>query len=43
MNSSNSIPKMAEFPVILDSCVLFPMYLRDLLLCTAEAELYLPY
>lgn len=43
MNSSNSIPIITKLPVILDSCVLFPMYLRDLLLCTAEAELYLPY
>jgi predicted nucleic acid-binding protein len=31
---------MAVFPVVLDSCVLYPMYLRDLLLRTAEAELY---
>ncbi len=31
---------MAVFPVILDSCVLYPMYLRDTLLCAAEAELY---
>ncbi len=29
--------------VILDACVLFPMYLRDTLLSTAEAGLYLPY
>ncbi|BAZ15667.1 hypothetical protein NIES4071_75390 [Calothrix sp. NIES-4071] len=26
--------------VILDACVLFPMYLRDTLLSVAEAELY---
>ena len=31
---------MAVFPVVLDSCVLYPMYLRDTLLCAAEAELY---
>ncbi|MEH1841198.1 MAG: PIN domain-containing protein [Nostoc sp.] len=29
--------------VILDACVLFPMYLRDTLLSTAEAGLYIPY
>ncbi|MBW4644496.1 MAG: PIN domain-containing protein [Goleter apudmare HA4340-LM2] len=29
--------------VILDACVLFPMYLRDILLSTAEAGLYRPY
>ena len=29
--------------VILDACVLFPMYLRDTLLSTAEASLYVPY
>lgn len=28
---------------VLDSCVLFPMYLRDTILCLAEAGLYLPY
>jgi predicted nucleic acid-binding protein len=31
---------MAVFPVILDSCVLYPMYLRDTLLSAAEVELY---
>jgi len=31
---------MTAFPVILDSCVLYPMYLRDTLLCAAEAGLY---
>ena len=31
---------MVVFPVILDSCVLYPMYLRDTLLCAAEAGLY---
>ena len=31
---------MAVFPVVLDSCVLYPMYLRDTLLCAAEAGLY---
>ncbi|MFB2879717.1 hypothetical protein [Floridanema aerugineum] len=34
---------MAEFPVLLDSCVMFPMYLRDTLLRTAKAGLYLPF
>ncbi len=34
------MPKLA---VVLDACVLFPMYLRDILLCTAEDGLYLPY
>jgi predicted nucleic acid-binding protein len=34
---------MAKICVILDACVLFPMYLRDLLLSTAEEGLYLPY
>lgn len=43
MNRSNLTPTITKLPVLLDSCVLFPMYLRDLLLCTAEAELYLPY
>lgn len=28
---------------LLDACVLFPMYLRDTLLSTAEAGLYVPY
>lgn len=28
---------------LLDACILFPMYLRDTLLCIAEANLYLPY
>lgn len=31
---------MVVFPVVLDSCVLYPMYLRDTLLCAAEADLY---
>jgi predicted nucleic acid-binding protein len=31
---------MTVFPVLLDSCVLYPMYLRDTLLRMAEAELY---
>lgn len=31
---------MIVFPVVLDSCVLYPMYLRDTLLCAAEAGLY---
>lgn len=31
---------MSVFPVILDSCVLFPMYLRDTLLSAAQAGLY---
>jgi predicted nucleic acid-binding protein len=34
---------MAVFSVVLDSCVLYPMYLRDLLLRAAEAELYRAY
>ena len=34
---------MANFPVVLDSCVLYPMYLRDTLLCVAETGLYQPY
>ncbi len=34
------MPKLA---VLLDACVLFPMYLRDILLSTAEEGLYLPY
>lgn len=34
---------MTERRVLLDSCVMFPMYLRDTLLCAAEAGLYLPY
>jgi len=28
---------------MLDSCVLFPMYLRDTLLCVSEAGFYLPF
>ncbi|MEA5472119.1 PIN domain-containing protein [Spirulina sp. 06S082] len=31
---------MAIFPAILDSCVIYPMYLRDILLCAAEVGLY---
>lgn len=31
---------MAVFPVLLDSCVLYPMHLRDTLLRMAEEELY---
>lgn len=31
---------MAVFPVLLDSCVLYPMYLRDTLLRMAEVDLY---
>ena len=31
---------MSIFPVLLDSCVLYPMYLRDTLLHAAEAGLY---
>lgn len=31
---------MSIFPVILDSCVLYPMYLRDTLLSAAQAGLY---
>ncbi|MBD2492741.1 PIN domain-containing protein [Nostoc sp. FACHB-280] len=31
------------FNVVLDSCVLFPMYLRDTLLCVSEAGFYLPF
>ncbi|MEG3933133.1 PIN domain-containing protein [Microcoleus sp. T3_B1] len=34
---------MSKLSVVLDACVLFPMYLRDTLLSTAEAGLYLPY
>ncbi len=34
---------MAVFAVVLDSCVLYPMYLRDTLLCAAEAGLYQPH
>lgn len=34
---------MAMLRVVLDSCVMFPMYLRYTLLCTAEAGLYQPY
>ncbi len=29
--------------ILLDACVLFPMYLRDTLLSAAEAGLYTPY
>lgn len=31
---------MAVFPVILDSCVLYPMYLRDTLLSAAQVGLF---
>ncbi len=34
---------MAEQLVLLDSCVMFPMYLRDILLRCARAGCYLPY
>ena len=31
---------MAVIPVVLDSCVLYPIYLGDTLLCEVEAGLY---
>jgi hypothetical protein len=31
------------YRAVLDSCVLFPMYLRDTLLCVSEAGLYVPH
>ncbi|MEG4515799.1 MULTISPECIES: PIN domain-containing protein [unclassified Microcoleus] len=34
---------MTKLRVVLDACVLFPMYLRDTLLSTADEGLYLPY
>lgn len=34
---------MTKLRVVLDACVLFPMYLRDTLLSAAEEDLYLPY
>lgn len=34
---------MTKLSVVLDACVLFPMYLRDTLLSTADEGLYLPY
>jgi len=34
---------MAKLSVLLDACVVFPMYLRDTLLSIAEAGLYIPY
>ncbi|TAE80113.1 MAG: PIN domain-containing protein [Oscillatoriales cyanobacterium] len=34
---------MTKHSVVLDACVLFPMYLRDTLLSTADEDLYLPY
>jgi predicted nucleic acid-binding protein len=34
---------MSKISVVLDACVLFPMYLRDILLNIAEEGLYLPY
>jgi PIN domain len=34
---------MEKVFALLDSCVLFLMYLRDTLLCAAESGLYLPY
>ncbi|MEE3717432.1 PIN domain-containing protein, partial [Tumidithrix elongata RA019] len=33
---------MARIVAVLDSCVLYPLYVRDLLLCAAEAGLYRP-
>lgn len=42
MNRRNQSIEMKKFHVLLDSCVLFPMYLRDTLLRAAETELYLP-
>jgi predicted nucleic acid-binding protein len=33
---------MDKVYALLDSCVMFPMYLRDTLLCAAEAGLYVP-
>jgi len=37
------IAQNEEISVVLDSCVLFPMYLRDTLLRAASAGLYRPY
>ncbi len=34
---------MEKVYALLDSCVLFPFYLRDTLLCAANAGLYLPF
>lgn len=34
---------MSSFGVVLDACVLYPMYLRDTLLRAAEAGLFQPY
>jgi predicted nucleic acid-binding protein len=34
---------VANFPVVLDACVLYPAVLRDTLLRAAERDLYLPY
>lgn len=34
---------MSSFGVVLDACVLYPMYLRDMLLSAAEAGLYRAY
>ncbi|MEZ2228193.1 putative toxin-antitoxin system toxin component, PIN family [Microcoleus sp.] len=34
---------MTKLRVVLDACVLFPMYLRDTLLSTANEDFYLPY
>ncbi|MBD2514937.1 PIN domain-containing protein [Nostoc sp. FACHB-973] len=34
---------MEKVYALLDSCVLFPFYLRDTLLCVADAGLYLPF
>jgi PIN domain len=31
------------FPALLDACVLYPVGVRDLLLCVAEREVYVPY
>jgi len=34
---------MTKLSAVLDACVLFPMYLRDTLLSSADEGLYLPY
>jgi hypothetical protein len=35
--------RRVAFPALLDACVLYPVGVRDLLLCVAEREVYVPY
>jgi polyhydroxyalkanoate synthesis regulator phasin len=40
MRTEYAVSRLTPYPVILDSCVIFPMYLRDTLFRAAEDGLY---